>query len=234
MLLSTTANNVLFEFDSIIDTDIGAIRLLLRDYSNPKYINPITSKDSFYTMLVFLKIRKEMNPLLRYLKPEYHSSADAIYNEIMEEHYSEVLELSMHTGLYALVPLFMATPNASIKVTILCKNETQKQYIKSINKEWTCRLVNSDDFDMDNYDSIYIKDFPHIMDYKKLYKKNIYICDYEFNVDYVYEDKIPKAVIAILVGSVNRLAIIEVYPYITMPSEGGENTNNEGEPNDEQ
>ena len=204
--------NVLIEFDATVDTDIGVIKVLKEKYGNPKFVREeVLSIDSDEALIEMLLYRSQPNPLTVCLKDDYLDQADSLYNQIIENEYDKILEYSNYTAIAKIVSMFIKAPNNSIKCTVVCKNEKQKHFIKRYDEDIEV-IIGDYDKDLAPYTSIFIKHYIGILNYKNVEGKNIYVSRIVCNMDVMMGEYIPKIAISTLVGYVNRITLIDVYP----------------------
>lgn len=220
--------NILIPFDLLIDTDIGAVKLITEKYNDKRYFDTSRLEDISDDIYNFLFVyRTKKNPLFLItrtdLKVGQECIIDNLYNELIEKEYDEVLRHSTTTSLY---DIFFAGTYADMnpfKITVLCRNELDVEYIREI--DFKCDTVickdNKDlvNIDIGKYKYIYVKFIEDVMDFRYMDKKVIYVANYRFNKEYQYDkDKddyleILKPDIVIDIVNDNIIKIIDVYPY---------------------
>lgn len=199
-------NNILIDFNLLIDTDYGLIKLIKTEYSENEFINVLLSKMRDKIILGELVSRKDKNPLYIALNKDYKESADSLYKEFMESEYDSILKYSISTSLLELILTYIETNSCT--VTVICKNKSEEQIIN----KYKLKAIISDnyaDIDISEFDSIYIKDYREILEFKFLKAKNIFIGNYRFNLE--EDNYTPIKEVSLLVGDINIISVIDVY-----------------------
>ncbi|MGL5327905.1 MAG: hypothetical protein ACRDD7_01465, partial [Peptostreptococcaceae bacterium] len=78
-------NNILVEFDSIIDIDLGLLKLMKEEYNNPKFINIGYLNIPEWVIKKELIEREDENPLSLILHTDYIKEKDNLYNQFIED-----------------------------------------------------------------------------------------------------------------------------------------------------
>lgn len=199
-------NNILIDFNLLIDTDYGLIKLIKTEYSENEFINVLLSKMRDKIILGELVSRKDKNPLYIALNKDYKESADSLYKEFIESEYDSILKYSISTSLLELILTYIETNSCT--VTVICKNKSEEQIIN----KYKLKAIISDnyaDIDISEFDSIYIKDYREILEFKFLKAKNIFIGNYRFNLE--EDNYTPIKEVSLLVGDINIISVIDVY-----------------------
>lgn len=175
---------ILVLFDSIVDTDYGIIKVIKEEYNNANYIdkvllNSIDDKNIFD----FLSVRDNSNIVYNLLKTMYRNSADKIYNELIETQYSNIIDKSTITNVALLIEEYIKS--GLIDITVLCKNKTEEQFIKSkVNSIYTIVANDFNMIDISDYGSLFIKNIKDLLLFKdNLHGKVIYLMNYPFNFE---------------------------------------------------
>lgn len=178
----TYSSNILFDFETLLDIDMAIIRYFKHNFSDTSYIDRdilSNTDEKFYHALLLQ--RKDKNPLSIILKEQYLDSEDGLYNELIETKLDEILPLTSKLSLFNV--LVNATKSKLIKATVLCKNESEEQFIKKLIPDIYTIRKSSSAFDLDFYNCIYIKDIDFLLDYTDLRAKDVYILAYGFNLE---------------------------------------------------
>ena len=199
-------NNILVDFDLLIDKDYGLIQLIIKDYSNNGFIDDIIFKMKDKILLGELLSRKNKNPLSIILKKEYQNSIDSLYNEFMESELDNILNYSLKTNIFDLIQTYIETSSAI--VTVICKNKSEEQFINKY-KLRTIVYNKLSEIDIKEFDSIFIKEYSKVKEFKELSAKNIFIGKYNFNLE--DDEYTPDKEISLLVADINIISVIDVY-----------------------
>ena len=119
----------LISFDSIVDTDVGLVNLIRKEYLDTKVFNKDFFDMQFYEILKQLYHRKEKNLLYLFAIDTSNTELlDSYYNEFMERCMPQILEMSITTEILTLIDQFNSSQE--IKSTILCYSEDQLRIIQ--------------------------------------------------------------------------------------------------------
>ena len=192
--MGTTLNNVLIDFNMVIDTDIGLLRfMLMNGYSDDSFFNKKVKNKEQKDLIKLLQNRDEANPLSLFFRKDneaIYSQRYKLYNEFIDTNYKDIIDLSIKTSMFDLCNIWKQL--GEIRPTILCKNIEEEHLIESKDKNLATVISNYEDIDLDKYDSIFVKDCYKLLDFPTdaLYRKGIYVADYAFNHDTTNRDLI--------------------------------------------
>lgn len=176
--------NPLLAFNTIVDTDVGLIRLIAMQYRDSSIFNlDYLNKDLTIKKLVQdLYNRENMNPLTicSDLKQE---ELNELYQDFMNTKYSEILKLSILTELFGMISIWKKY--GGISTTILCSSQQEYEYLdfflalKNVNKVvmekgWR---NNFPQYIFKSYDDKYI----NFITSQLVYNSTVYIANYKFN-----------------------------------------------------
>lgn len=204
---------ILVLFDAIVDTDYGIVQVIKEEYNNANYINKklLNSLDD-KNIFDFISTRNNKNIVYELLNNIYRNSTDNIYNELLETQYSNIIEKSSITNVAILTQEYVQS--GLIDVTVLCKNKTEEQFIKS--KINHVNTITANDFKMINiseYGSIFIKNIDDLLLFKNgLDGKIIYLLNYPFNFESNRSNRlIPLSNITLQLDAQFEFKVIDVY-----------------------
>lgn len=185
---------VLMPFNVLIDTDVGVWKLIQDEYHNEVFFLPgmldVLDVHKKYMMMT----RDTRNPLLTILTEPSEELADDFYNQFMEKEYNSILEKSPTTDVCKILDTMRITKSNIIRLTILCKNEEEKQCILDRNIVHDSIIVGEmEKISLSEYGVIFIKDVKDLDSFRRVEGKIIYIANYGFNI---YKD--PESVNPIL------------------------------------
>lgn len=176
--------DVLIPFEMIVDIDMGLIKLLEFDYDNGEYfergILHATEEEQQY----LLNKRTDRNPLSVVMRKDDPELMEDLYNQFMEKEYQNILELSCNTALVDIANTLKTNMDQIIRITVLCKSKAEENILK-IRKIPLFRtlIMYPEAIDLSKYDTLYVKDVNDLDKFKKeIFKKNIYVANYGFNV----------------------------------------------------
>ena len=210
-------------FDSIFDTDIGVIKVMLDKYANPKFIdNELLGMSTIRTddtIKYLLAVRNKKNPLTAILKQEYIESADDLYNQVFKEDFQDIISNSQPSAIYTVVQALMQT-NSNMDFTIICDAPVQADIIKALDPKLKTVVI-PEEYNykcFHDYDNIFIKDFMDMLRTEyPVTKKNIYLSRLIFNMSPVMGELVPKMEINVIVGRANKIMLIDYYTNLKAP-----------------
>lgn len=212
------SSSLLFMFDSIVDIDLNMILFLKKNYQSSSYLDPdiIKNNDLNFFKAILIK-REDKNPISLIIRDQFANSAANLYYEIITEKYKDILYLD--TPLLAFGILLCNINKAGeFHPTVVCKNEHEIQYIKALVPN--VKTISEEKVNLDHYDSIYVKDFADCIRFdkyeSKLKGKNIYILNYDFNLEQG-ERGILKFEIFEKIPQSNKLSLVDPYTNFKMP-----------------
>ena len=210
--------NLLVEFDSIIDTDLGLLYLMKNEYNKAYIRDELLNSNDEYFFKCELLTRETVNPLTVILKKEYLDNANDLYFEILEKDYSKVLIYSKPNSMFTMVYNYVKLQSNIIDTTILCKNEEEKQLIRSLLNNVRIIIGDREKINLQPYDTMFVKDYYNTLKYKNLKEKNIYILRYNFNLESAFKkEDIPLMTVSSQVGDINKILIATPYADFVIP-----------------
>lgn len=175
----------LIPFECIVDIDMGLIKLLKYDYRNLEYFFPGILDGPDECIEYGLLMRKHRNPLVvpTNMQKVDMETIDNWYMQFMEKEYEQIVNLSICTDVANMIKLSSYNKDKIIKSTILCNNNFERDTILKRSIGQTRVIVaNRQDFDITQYDAVYMKDVYDIQSFKGVFGKSIYIANYGFNL----------------------------------------------------
>ena len=201
-------NNLLVEFEFLIDLDIAIYRML-KEESNSSLLNKdIFSLKNEYNVIERFLYREHINPLEILLKADPDDVLD-LYNNLITKDLDKLLKYAVAYETFALMITYLNNAS-SISITVLCENELQEQFIKKLNNRlYTIVVPSRDMINLDDYNIIYTKYFANILGYGSFGGKHIYIANaaYNFEKDFY----IPSLEISALYTDVNTVHSMDLY-----------------------
>lgn len=200
-------NSILVDFDSLIDTDLGLLRLIKNEYNNPKYLDSDYLNNVEYNVLVYSLVKRENeNPLTLVVKDNYIDSIEELRNQFFRDDYKKILKQSGETNLVSLIKQYIYSNQ--IDVTVLCKNKEEEAIIKNIYDKIKIIVENNySNISIDKYDCLFFKRAKDLLKLKNVKVKNIYICNYNFNL----QKNSDKLIDLEGLEEVNEIYIIDAY-----------------------
>lgn len=178
---------VLMPFNVLIDTDVGVWKLIQDEYHNEVFFLPgmldVLDVHKKYMMMT----RDTRNPLLTILTEPSEELADDFYNQFMEKEYNNILEKSPTTDVCKILDTMRVTKSNIIRLTILCRNEEEKQCILDRDIVHDSIIVGEmEKISLSEYGVIFIKDVKDLDRFRRVEGKILYIANYGFNI---YKDQ---------------------------------------------
>lgn len=212
---ATTANSVLIPFNTIIDIDIGLLRVIKEEFNNDKYLYTSLLTADTNGLRQLLYEREEPNPLNFLLKDEWLSSSDSLYSDFMDKSLDKIIKKSSPNAIKSLVDTFFISK--LVDIDILCSNNYEKDHISKIYHKQNLSIIVESDYsniDISKYDTIFIKVYQDILKFTNLLGKNIYLLDYKFNINLDHNKNIrPRIDIESLICQANQTILISPYVF---------------------
>lgn len=215
-------NELLVEFESLIDLDLAMYKFIRDKYSNSEYVDQefINEKDERAIIYTLLN-RKHINPL-EIIMPEVETTN--LYLDIMDNHYEELLQYATAYDTFGLMITFLNNAS-SISITVLCKSKIEEDFIKKLNPVLNTTIVqNKRDVDLSKYTVIYVKYIAYLAEYRNIRGKHIYIPAAKYNME---EDKDMVSSLCYLYSDVNIIHLTDLYTKIKYRYLKKGNENNE-------
>ena len=202
-------NELLVEFESLIDLDLAIYKFIKDKYSDSEYVDQkfINEKDERAIIYALLN-RKHINPL-EIIMPGLETTN--LYLDIMDNHYEELLNYATAYDTFGLMITFLNNAS-SIKITVWCKSKLEEKFIKKLNPILNTIVVpNRRDIVLSRYTVMYVKYIAYLAEYSKIEGKHIYIPAAKYNMD---EDKDMVSYLCYLYSDVNIFHLIDLYTTI--------------------
>lgn len=178
--------NICVDFSCLFDTDYGVIGYLI--YSCPKsvyFLQGYRDWTEYYAKCKILS-RMKISPLSALLKEEYQDQADNLYKEILDKHWTKILNLTKQTNILKLIN--QTYDQSGYRITVKCRNELECNHIKKYVNKWDTIIEN----DNKEYFCYFIHDLDsRLVELGKLNGKSIYIYYHKPNF-LNYKEKIPN------------------------------------------
>lgn len=202
-------NELLVEFESLIDLDLAMYRYIKDKYPNSEYIDQkfINEKDEKVIVQKLLN-RKHINPL-EIIMPGLETTN--LYFDIMNNHYEELLEYATAYDTFGLMITFLNNAS-SVSITVWCKSEIEERFIKKLNPILNTIIIpNRRDIVLSKYSVLYVKYIAYLAEYSSIEGKHIYIAAAKYNME---EDKDMVSTLCYLYADLNIFHLIDLYTNI--------------------
>jgi hypothetical protein len=184
----------LVAFNTVIDTDVGIIRLICDKYLDPKVFNvDLLHSLSVKGLVGMLYDREKPNPLTVFSSLD-DTELDELYDDFMKNHYQDILNLSLPTEIFNQIGIWQSY--GGIRTTILCRSNEEVEYLDkftALQNYSKCLITN---FSVKGFQQFFFKyiDDPYInaVSDNPIFKKSIYIAHYKFNIKKDDESKFNK------------------------------------------
>ena len=204
----------LISFNSIVDTDIGLVRLIYNEYLNPNVFDIKFFQRDFIDIIKDLYFRKDLNPLTLFAKEDQsREKLDQYYKEFIDLKEKEILNLSMTTEIINLIDTF--NDSMEIVTSILYYTPEQKRILEDEPILANNNLVSIQSLDQDSIESYTQIYFKNIEESKNLYKilknKTIYFAFNGTNLNEDNTDVKDTDLIDQLISFNNKINLYDMY-----------------------
>jgi hypothetical protein len=208
-------HNYLVMFNAMIDLDFAILRMIQKEYNNPKYIDQNIMHMTTQQAREALINRESPNPVTVCIKDE--EAADSIYKEIMSTRYGDLLKEEKYlaiTGVFFLMSVYANLPD--IDITVICSNEIEADVIKKYNKKINTVVIKSfSEINVDQFTELIFKNKYDIFKFcseNVIKEKRVLLMNYKFNVS--FDDKpYPDAQVSYVLWNIgfSKVALIDTY-----------------------
>ena len=202
-------NELLVEFESIIDLDLAMYKFIKDKYSDSEYVDQDFINETDERAIIYALLnRKHINPL-EIIMPGLETTK--LYLDIMNNHYEELLNYATAYDTFGLMITFLNNAS-SVRITIWCKSKLEEDLIKSLNPILnTIVIPNRRDIVLSKYTVMYVKYLPYLIQYGNIEGKHIYIAAAKYNME---EDKDTVSSLCCVYSDVNIIHLIDLYTTI--------------------
>ena len=202
-------NELLVEFESLVDLDLAMYKFIKDKYSDSEYVDQkFINEDDERAIIYALLNRKHINPL-EIIMPELETTN--LYLDIMDNHYEELLSYATAYDTFGLMITFLNNAS-SISITVWCKSKLEEDFIKKLNPILNTIIVpNRSDINLSKYTVMYVKYIANLVQYSPIAGKHIYIAAAKYNME---EDKDLVSRLCCLYSDVNIIHLIDLYTAI--------------------
>ena len=170
---------IIADFEFVVDLDLAMFKFIRENYPDSPLINRDLLFFDIEGIVKALLYRNKMNPL-EVIIP--NQDTDDLYLEIMNKKEDELLSYARAYDTFGLFITMLSVGTSIKSITILCKNELEANYIKSLNPKLQIIVGNKEDFNLAEYNVLYEKYIYNLMLYPDLNGKQIYISNAGFNM----------------------------------------------------
>jgi hypothetical protein len=202
-------NELLVEFESLIDLDLAMYYYIKDKFPNSEYVDQdfINEKNEMAIIYKLLN-RKHINPL-EIIMPGLETTN--LYFDIMNNHYEELLEYATAYDTFGLMITFLNNAS-SVNITVWCKSKIEEDFIKKLNPILNTIIIpNRRDIVLSKYTVMYVKYIAYLAQYSHIKGKHIYIAAAKYNME---EDEDMVSSLCYIYSDVNILHLTDLYTTI--------------------
>ena len=199
---SKGANSVLFDFWSLIDKEITAIRYCMDNY--PYFIDLDKLKCLSIPNLEYQRMYGKVDLFNSLIKiREYKDREQEVIDMLFTRDEKEILDPKyvFNTLMVNLINAYKKTGNGVIKSTIRCDDEIQRDYILSVCKDANVIISERKDIDTTLYGRVIVSYYKDALEYDFPNPTSIIVLKYAENM----KDNILNPELIINFGDVNKI-----------------------------
>lgn len=203
---------LLIDFNTIVDTDVGVIYLINKEFRNPNIFNLDILDNKFSNILNLLYNRTDINPLSILLKDEKDKNfIDECYKELLETRENDILDCSITTEVIRLIEQIRSN-NTEISLCILYHNENQKRILLEQPKLNNIELISVNDINkIKEYKQYYFRYIEDAEIVKGVQYKTLYFSTSMSNFNDTKDDLKDSDLIIDFIKSGNQINIFNMY-----------------------
>ena len=199
-------NEILVDFNFLVDLDLAMFKFIKTEYNNPKFVDQkILSLQDEKEIIQLLLYRDSVN-VLETLIPKENTLE--MYKDIMNNKMDSLLKYAKASDIFGLMITFLRE-GSSVDVTVLCESKLQADFIHSLNPILKTTVSSRKNIALSKYNVIYSKFYSDILKYNNVAGKNIYIANAKYNME--PGKNMPNMAISTLVGDINIVRTIDLY-----------------------
>ena len=199
-------NEILVDFNFLVDLDLAMFKFIKTEYNNPTFVDQkIISLQDEKEIIKLLLYRDSVN-VLETLIPKENTLE--MYKDIMNNKMDSLLKYAKASDIFGLMITFLRE-GSSVDVTVLCESKLQADFIHSLNPILKTTVSSRKNIALSKYNVIYSKFYSDILKYNNVAGKNIYIANAKYNME--PGKNIPNMAISTLVGDINIIRTIDLY-----------------------
>ena len=181
--------HTLIDFDFVVNTELGLIRLIREQYRDSRAFKLDILDKSDRSILSLLSSRNNSNPLSIISTEENMSDIDELYKDFIDTKYLDIIGHSVSSrkiSTFVNMLIIVGKDNSGSDTSIHIHNDIQEKFIKTA---FNVRGEKFDTSEILNFkDPLYVKDYTYFFEDKFLQLisyKNVYLYDRPYNVDYI-------------------------------------------------
>ena len=181
--------HTLIDFDFIVNTELGLIRLIREQYRDSRAFKLDILDKSDRSILSLLSSRTNSNPLSIISTEENMKDIDELYKSFIDTKYLDIIGHSVSSrkiSTFVNMLIVVGDGKSGSDTVIHVHNDIQEKFIKTA---FNIRGEKLDTSEILSFkDPLYVKDYTYFFEDKFLQLvsyKNIYLFDRKYNVDYI-------------------------------------------------
>ena len=181
--------HTLIDFDFIVNTELGLIRLIKEQYRDSRAFKLDILDKSDRSILSLLSSRTNSNPLSIISTEENMEDIDELYKSFIDTKYLDIIGHSVSSrkiSTFVNMLIVVGDGKSGSDTVIHVHNDIQEKFIKTA---FDIRGEKLDTSEILSFkDPLYVKDYTYFFEDKFLQLvsyKNIYLFDRKYNVDYI-------------------------------------------------
>lgn len=214
-LENTYGMSPLFDFNTIVDTDVGLVRLISLEYLDPSIFDINYFEKPFFNILNDIYSRDFKNPLLLFAKNKEKDidKLNQYYDEFICTKQKEILQLSITTGVLYVISYFNSVMEISNPV-ILYHSEEEKKILDDeplLNQNNKVHISSMrSDIIKNSYNQLYFKYIEDAELFKDLKNKSFYFSKAGLNLN-KEKDDLKESISLDQISIFNRVNIFDLY-----------------------
>lgn len=220
----TSNLNILASFDSIVDTDMGLLRLIRMDYNTDFFFPGIVNNEEDNQHYV-LSLRDNPNPLsvvMDYETDEEKEVADNLFKQFKDQEYQKILDLSPLSTFNMIIDSGSYLNPDMLRVDVYCNTQEEADILSVKEVKYRDSIIVERDknniyknININKYNAVVVKDLSELDYIYNLKGKIIYIPSYHFNVASIegFKDAVLPEWVIEKYGNTNDFQIYSAYVF---------------------
>lgn len=202
----------LISFHTIVDIDVGLIRLINTEYLNKEVFEESFFKRRLWDIIKDLYHRKESNPIFLFAKDiNNREILDQYYKEFLELRLDDILDRSVTTEMINLISYF--NESSEINPVILYYNDNQKRILEDLSILDKNQKISLEDAkrNKESFSQFYFKLVEEAEPFSKILAKTFYFSTHALNLSEDNNDIKDSAIIDDIIKVGNAISFFDLY-----------------------